>query len=249
MLDKLVTELAAIGLSDKEARVYLAGLELGGSTAQKISAKAIVNRPTTYVALESLTKRGLMGTVTQGVKRLFVSEPPENILGMLREQKRVIEDQENRVAGIMDDLNVLTAGQKDRPTVLSFEGTSGIEQMLEDIRKSPDREIEEFSALDLPGGPLPPAFAVLLGGFREGKASRIIYTSHQGTVLPEREKNVERRPIPVGEYPFEGNVIICGSTVSLISWQPKPIGVQMGNPGLTVALRQMFRLAWGRLEK
>ena len=43
-LDK---ELQKIGLSEKEAKVYLAALELGQASVQNIARKAEVNRATT----------------------------------------------------------------------------------------------------------------------------------------------------------------------------------------------------------
>ncbi|MEY4744239.1 MAG: hypothetical protein RL272_184, partial [Candidatus Parcubacteria bacterium] len=72
MREDLAKELQKIGLSENEAKVYLAGLELGPSTAQMMAAKATVSRPTTYIMIESLIKRGLMSSFQKGKKRYFV---------------------------------------------------------------------------------------------------------------------------------------------------------------------------------
>ena len=69
-MDELKKELEHLGLSDKEARVYLAALEMGPSPVQDISHKAHVNRATTYVMIESLAARGLMSTFQKGKKRI-----------------------------------------------------------------------------------------------------------------------------------------------------------------------------------
>ena len=52
--------LEILGLSDKEARVYLALLELGTASAQTVSTKSYIKKPTTYLALEELRKKGLL---------------------------------------------------------------------------------------------------------------------------------------------------------------------------------------------
>src|SRR5688572_25102021 len=93
MRDELAKELEKIGLSENEAKVYLAGLELGSSTAQMIAAKATVSRPTTYIMIESLIKRGLMSSFQKGKKRMFVSGKPRQLLYILEQQKKAIENQ------------------------------------------------------------------------------------------------------------------------------------------------------------
>ncbi|MBU2235559.1 helix-turn-helix domain-containing protein, partial [Patescibacteria group bacterium] len=45
----LETSLIQFGLNSKEASVYLAALELGGSPVLKIAKKAELKRPTVYL--------------------------------------------------------------------------------------------------------------------------------------------------------------------------------------------------------
>ena len=75
----ITNQLKNLGLSDNEAKVYTAMLELGPATVLEISAKAGVNRPTTYVQVESLKKMGLVSTQTKGKKQLFIAQSPEQL--------------------------------------------------------------------------------------------------------------------------------------------------------------------------
>jgi len=75
----LLRELEKLGLSDKEAAVYLASLELGPSPVQVISRKAEVNRATTYVMIEVLLQKGLMSTFDKGKKTMYTAEKPERL--------------------------------------------------------------------------------------------------------------------------------------------------------------------------
>ena len=68
----MLKELQDLGLSEKEARVYL-----GQTTADKLAKHAKVNRSTTYVQLESLMKVGLMSTHEERKKTVFAPESPE----------------------------------------------------------------------------------------------------------------------------------------------------------------------------
>jgi sugar-specific transcriptional regulator TrmB len=72
----MLETLIKLGLSEKEAAVYLATLELGEDTALNIAEKSQVNRTTTYVILEKLMKLGLASTVERGKKTVFVAEDP-----------------------------------------------------------------------------------------------------------------------------------------------------------------------------
>ena len=66
----LETELKKLNFSDKEARVYLALLELGEAPVQKIAEKAKVNRATTYVILESLKKKTAARTIKKQKRKI-----------------------------------------------------------------------------------------------------------------------------------------------------------------------------------
>ena len=57
-------ELQDLGLSEKEAKVYLTALEMGAETAQNIAKKANVNRATTYVQIDSLKAKGFDLVIT-----------------------------------------------------------------------------------------------------------------------------------------------------------------------------------------
>jgi len=59
----LVKLLNDSGLSEKEALVYVSLLENGSATTTKISRQTGLKRPTTYIVLESLSKKGYASTI------------------------------------------------------------------------------------------------------------------------------------------------------------------------------------------
>ena len=48
----LIEKLEEFGLSEKEAKVYMASLEIGEATADQIAKHSGVNRSTTYVQIQ-----------------------------------------------------------------------------------------------------------------------------------------------------------------------------------------------------
>lgn len=93
-MDILPLELRKLGLKEKEVNAYLVGLELGPASVQVIARTSGITRPTMYEILKTLEGKGLFRKVQEGKRRLFVAHSPEKILGLLRLQKREIEEKE-----------------------------------------------------------------------------------------------------------------------------------------------------------
>src|SRR3989338_1311155 len=103
----LVNQLKNLGLSDNEAKVYLAMLELGPATMLEISAKAGINRPTAYVQVEALKKLGLVSTQTKGKKQLFMAESPDQLESIMESKRTELEQKKGELGKILPELLAL----------------------------------------------------------------------------------------------------------------------------------------------
>jgi HTH-type transcriptional regulator, sugar sensing transcriptional regulator len=132
--------LQKLGLTEKEAKIYLASLEIGGGSVQEISTKAEIKRPTTYVILEQLIKKGLMYEEKKSRGSLYNSASPEIL-------KRHSEEQQKILAEALPFLRAMNKGKKAKPQVQVYEGIEGMKQVyLENIWKS-KTEILFFSSI------------------------------------------------------------------------------------------------------
>ena len=137
--------LTKSGLSSKEASVYLANYELGESTASRISQKSGIKRPTTYIELENLIKKGLVSQSTKKSLKYYTAESPRTILSILDTNKKELEIN-------MKDLISLGTAIDKKPSVRYFEGDEGMEQVYRDTVVLPNKEIQSFfSASDVLG--------------------------------------------------------------------------------------------------
>ncbi len=143
-------ELRKLGLKPKEVSVYLAALELGFSPVQKIAQKAEISRPTAYAVIRGLIKKGLMREikrkgVIKGEKTFFTAESPDALLGLLRVQKREIEEKEREFIRIISALQsrYYLAGQSE---IRTYEGKEGLKVLLDDFSQSQTGEIFFSSA-------------------------------------------------------------------------------------------------------
>jgi HTH-type transcriptional regulator, sugar sensing transcriptional regulator len=76
MHPSLIESLLTIGLSNKQARVYLALLELGSSSAYPIAKKSGLKTPTAYVILSELLEKNVVQSVPRTKKKLFTPTDP-----------------------------------------------------------------------------------------------------------------------------------------------------------------------------
>lgn len=139
----MLTQLINLGLTDKEAKTYLASLELGTSSIQKIAEKAKVNRATTYVIIEDLIKKGLVSSFEQGKKTYFAATHPSQLLRIVREkQVELKQAEENLEKEILPELLSIHNVAEDQPKVRFFEGKEGIEAINNEFEKIKNKIIK-----------------------------------------------------------------------------------------------------------
>jgi len=120
MEPEFLQKLEQVGLSDKEARAYVALLELGRGSAASVAGLSGLKTPTAYVILKNLTEKGFVRRVPRAKKQLFVPETPEVALAAVEE----------RTAGFRSVIPMLAAlSRKEgrhKTRTLFFEGLAGM---------------------------------------------------------------------------------------------------------------------------
>ena len=141
-------ELRKLGLTEKEVKVYLAGLELGPDSVQNIAKKAQFSRPTTYEIVKKLEEKRLFVERGKKGKRVFTAQSPERILGILRTQKREIEEKEREFVRIIAALEAKYSKEKEGITI--FKGKEGFKMLEEIISFTSTPEITIINPSKLP---------------------------------------------------------------------------------------------------
>jgi sugar-specific transcriptional regulator TrmB len=244
--------LKNLELSEKEAVVYLASLELGLTTIQEIAGQSQISRSTTYEVIESLMKKGLMSSLTKGKKKYFSAEAPERLMTLVDIKERELEKRKKELKDILPELNELARFTRERPKIKFYEGKQGIRRIQEDILRTKHLgTIEEFVPLDyayqlFPDHPR---------DHRHGMArkidipERMIYTSKKGRILPQKRGSIEYLFIPLEKFPFHTEITLYADKVALVSFGRKLTGVVLESEDVANSLRCMFNLIWKALKK
>lgn len=140
--------LQKIGLSDKDAEVYLACLELGTQPASVIAKKAGLKRPTTYLILEGLLKKGLVSEYTGSNVKYFTVVSPEYLLNYVEKQRRELTSHQRELEQFLPQFASLINPYSLNPKVRFYEGIEGIERIMNDTLMAKNKEILCYSCLD-----------------------------------------------------------------------------------------------------
>ena len=130
----LITKIKELGLDDKEAKVYLAGLELGEANIQRIVKKSGIKRTTVYHALDSLKEKGLFSVVVRKGRKKYIAEDPRKLKNKIESQKETLEE-------IMPNLLSLANFIDKKPEIKYYEGEAGIKEIYKDSLNYPESEI------------------------------------------------------------------------------------------------------------
>ena len=122
MLEQYLEE---VGLSDKEASVYLALLQVENSAITDLAKKTKINRTTVYPVLQSLEKKGLASEVQVGKTIHYQAAPPERLETYLERQKVILEEHASRLKDIIPQIKSIQREEGERPIVKMFEGRDG----------------------------------------------------------------------------------------------------------------------------
>lgn len=246
----MINQLQQLGLSEKEAKVYLASLELGSSSVQEIAHKAGINRPTAYFQIELLIKKGLMSSVTKGKKRYFSAESPEQLIRLLDIQEKEVKSKRDSFQKFLPELEKIFDLSEEKPKVRFFEGIEGFEAMQADILKTKRKTLEVVIPID----EVEKVFRAYPEFSKKRKSAavpvRTIYTSQKKNGLSSKEDLIERRFVPIEKFPFSAEIdIYSDDKVAIFSMKNKLVGVIIENNEIVNTLRLIFNLAWEAAEK
>lgn len=248
----MIHQLKDIGLSDNEAKTYLAMLELGPSPMLAIAAKAEINRPTAYAQLETLKKRGLVSTITKGKKQLFQAESPDQLEVLVNYELSEAKRHKESLHDIMPDLKSLFNLTDEKPQVRFFEGREGLLRMQEEFLKVKSKEILGIFSMDQ----VLKAFPDHKSNYIEKRIakkifSRAIYTgmSENNALKPSSSEYRHSLYVSPEIFPFKSDITIFDNNVAISNLEGKLSGTIISQAAIADSFRAIFDYFWHSLQK
>ncbi len=239
MIDKLIK----FGLAEKEAKVYLACLELGDSVASDIALKSNLPRTLIYDILERLIDLGLISYSIKTHKKIFRAADPEELL-------RIIHEREEAVSEALPELKRLQRikGAK-RPRVEVYEGKEGMKTIMSNILRS---GIKEFLAYGSSRSSFEIIPAFIEEWHKERIKKKIVMRILYNNTREAREKVKTRKTsLQFAKFKFmpiqlesPTATVIYGNKVVLQSWTKEPFAVVIEDEDMAENQKRYFEEMW-----
>lgn len=242
MDEYLIKSLEKIGLSDKEALVYRSALELGTFSVLHLSKKTNIKRPTCYLILDNLIRKGLVSTFPQSKKVLYIAEHPNILL------KQSIDNYE-LVKKIMPGLQNLIQINSEKPELRVYLGQKGIQQIYEEMLDTGKDLYYVASTEEL----VKSAGAEFLNDWIKRRINKKLKTFR----ISVREDEMFEVPLYVGgpenlrkvRYAPKGfttpyTIYIFGKKTAFVSTKKDLFGFVVDSEDLSISMKALFDIVW-----
>ena len=142
--------LGQLGLSDKEAQIFLVTLELGIATAYEIAKKAKVKRTTTYAVLDQLVEKKFVFEMKKKTKKVYTTLQPYQLVKLWQEKEAQIKQEIDMIKGVLPELESLYNKSPRKPIIKYYEGREGVRDVHDELIKEleGDEPLYYFTAVD-----------------------------------------------------------------------------------------------------
>ncbi|HEV7449754.1 MAG TPA: helix-turn-helix domain-containing protein [Candidatus Paceibacterota bacterium] len=235
-----IKSLAAMGVGEKSAKVYLAGLALGTTSVQDLARKSGLKRPTVYLHLDDLVKQGLVEHVSINKKKYYRAVEPLVLEERLKKSLAHLQHE-------MPQLLAMRANTMGRPQVQVYEGEEGIRHVYSEMKKA--RSMRIWSNIGEPGTlhntNMELAEAIheratnvreIIAGTKETKRYSRLVAKVIGPSYSARTATVEG---------LHNDTIIYDDVVAIFRLQGlNMFVVRIEDPTIADTMRAMFEMAW-----
>lgn len=237
--------LQNLGLSEKESLIYIALLELGRANVTRIAQLAKVKRPTAYILLEELRKKGLVLKVPHIKNALFIAQDPD---AFFQESFAKVKEAHNTLSQLK------ALHRKDnKVSTMYFEGEEGVKDALfYRYKELQDSEIVGFFAKS------------------ETLTQKMITTSHEWrkamfnmnvtvrAIAPEHislkdfrdtDKELQQifKSVPFENYSSDVSIDATKLFVRIVLFDVRQ-AIIIENPAIVKTIQQIFELSWDNLK-
>ena len=241
--------LKDLGLSNEEAKVYEAILELGQSVVTPIASLAKVNRTTCYNILETLVQKKMVSKSRYHGKLSYNVDDPMRLISNLEEQKKSLELTLQKARLLEPELARRYSQKYTKPIIRYVEGFEGIIELYEDSLRCVNKEegLRAYTSLrDLRQelGDYPDKY--FAERTKRGIPIRsMVPDTEYGKEVKRLEKEFIRqvRLLPKEKFDFSPEIYLYDNKLSVMSFKEK-FGFLLESKEIVDALKIAWELAW-----
>lgn len=236
---ELLENLKDIGLNEKEAALYAAGLEFGQSGIKDLAKGANIKRPTAYRVMDELEAKGLFSKVAKGKKYYYEAEDPETIFGLYKIRQEAF-------ARLLPDLRALHNKEGKQPKVRFYHGIEGLKAMYWESLNAKET-IVGYGSID-------EVWSLSKEFINDYMKERIKRKIHVRGIVPstvESQEFAKLNPaqlrelvlVPKESFPMTNEINIYDDKIAIFSFREQ-VGVIIQSRDIANSQKAIFNLAW-----
>ncbi len=238
--------LTRFDISPTAAKAYLALLELGKTSADRIAQKIGSYKANVYEALDRLMEVGLASSIMEGRKRLYVATSPEKLISAVEEAEEKTRDTyrilKEDIERIVPSLTLLYASTKEEHTFEIYKGRKGYKAMVLDILREKPKYWKGFGNLQVQA-----AFPVEFPKWFKHVTFSLFSTKSKAVVklLKEARKTtaVTMKWLPEELYmPIVW--VLFGENLLILIYEPEIIALRIKSKQVVDTFRNQFDYLW-----
>ncbi len=239
----LAETLEQLGVDEKQAKVYLAALELGTATIQELAHHSGIKRTSIYNFLEDMKRQGLVSEMESNKKVLIIASDPHQLV------KRA-EERLSETRNILPSLLAIFNQPGEKPKVRYLEGISGIRAAYDDMIKTGEM-IYAFSDFEKMLAVMPTEEMFLFPLQRVEHGIKFYSITKDGPwtryAMARNDEQLREMKFVEDAADFETEINIYGNKVAMISFRRPYATVIVEDRAISQTLRSSWKLLWQRL--
>jgi|TARA_Y100000034_G_C6875103_1_gene400087 sugar-specific transcriptional regulator TrmB len=240
--DTTFRDLEKLNFSVNESKVYLVLIKIGSSLAGRISKEANLDRSSTYNALKMLVEKGIVSTVHENKRTIFVPANPKKIVDYFKEKQELA----NKIVPFLKERYSL---KKEKKNITLFQGYKGLKTIFQDILSSCNKN-EEYLIIASEGqfGEKMPYYAPL---FRKLKLEKKIKTKmliREGRNKKTKSPHTQYKVLP-SDVISPATINIYNGKVAIFIWEEKPEAILIKNKEVSETFKNYFNFVWKHAKK
>ncbi len=236
-------ELAELGFTSNEIKVYLTLIRIGRSQAGRLSKECGIERTSAYNALKRLLEYGIISYVIEANERVFYAGEPEKIIDIFKEKQE-------RASLLIPEIKNLRKYEREKENILKYRGFAGVKTVFNDILstcKDGDEYLIFGSENQL--SEVMPVYAKIYVARKDKKKLRarmLIKETIRDT--KKMSKYTQVRYVPASVI-SPANINVYGNKVVIFLWSETPEAVIIDNKAAADSFRSYFEFMWSHAKK
>jgi len=238
--------LQDLGLDSKEAKIYLALLELGSGTVQEVSQKSGVKRTNIYNFIGPLKGKGIINEIVEDDKIILVPENPDILVKRAERNYQEIKVALPELMGIFN-----LPGTK--PKVRFYEGIEGLKKGWGDLLETREigGKIYAFSDYEKIAETFPTNFPWYVP---EKRANKKIFfycvakDGPKGREVQSKDKTQMRETKLFRELKLDTEINVFENKVAMLSFRRPYSAVIIEDRAIAMSLKSIWDGWWNKAE-